>query len=100
MPAPQGDGMAALIVFRDPDDQDVSLPGRLRRLFALTATEADLAVALSQGASLTEIAGTRTLRASTVRSQIKPIAAKMRCSRQAEIAAIVAHLPPLPPRGS
>ena len=88
-------GGAALVLFRDPDSEDASLGTRLRALFALTAAEAGLAVALSHGASLAEIAAARRVRESTVRSQMKSIAAKMHCRRQAEISAIVARLPPL-----
>ena len=88
-------GGGALVLFRDPDSEDASLGARLRILFALTAAEAGLAVALSHGASLSEIAAARRVRESTVRSQMKSIAAKMHCRRQAEITAIVALLPPL-----
>ena len=88
-------GGSTLVLFRDPDSEDGSLNARLRNLFALTAAEAGLAVALSHGASLREIAAARAVRESTVRSQMKSIAAKMHCRRQAEITAIVARLPPL-----
>jgi DNA-binding CsgD family transcriptional regulator len=83
------------VVFRDPDQKDPSLVGRLRSLYGLTQAEAELAAALGEGVGVTEIVAARGVRESTVRSQLKALAAKMRCRRIAEIAALVARMPPL-----
>ena len=96
MPVPcAGPSPRALLLFRDPDLEQPSLASRVQALFSLTATEAELAIALSEGASLAQIAIRRSVRESTVRSQLKGLAGKMRCSRQSEIAAVIAKLPPL-----
>ena len=90
-----GTSSRALVLFRDPDLEQPSLASRVQALFGLTATEADLAVALAEGASVAQIASRRAVRESTVRSQLKGLAAKMNCNRQSEIVAVVAKLPPL-----
>lgn len=85
----------ALIMFRDPDAKDPSLHDRVKFLYRLTDAEAELAVALAEGLSLAEIASIRSVRDNTIRSQTKALAAKMQCSRQAEIAILVARIPPI-----
>lgn len=85
----------ALIVFRDPDMQEPSLGVRLQSIFRLTPAEAELAVCLGAGDSLADIARARRVRENTVRSQVKSLAAKLGCHRQAEIAAIIARVPPI-----
>ncbi len=85
----------ALIVFRDPDAKDPSLVHRVRAYYQLTPAEAELAVALGSGLSVARIAEMRGVRESTLRSQVKSVAAKMDCKRQSEIAVIVAGIPQL-----
>jgi DNA-binding CsgD family transcriptional regulator len=85
-------GNAALLMARDPDLVDTTLPHRVRSLFHLTAAETKLAIALSEGVSVLQYAREHAITQSTVRSQTKSIAAKMHCSRQVEIAAVVASL--------
>ena len=85
----------ALLLFRDPDSRDRTLPERLRAFYGLTGAEARLAVELADGATLSEAAAGRDVRESTVRSQLKSLMAKMHCTRQAEVTAVVASLPPL-----
>lgn len=94
---PMADGAVrgALILFADPHAQDETLAARLRALFQLTPAEAYLAVALTQGEALQAIAARRAVGLGTVRGQVKSIAAKMHCRRQAQIAAVVARLPVL-----
>ena len=90
----------ALLVFRDPEQHDPTVGDRLKGLYHLSNAEADLAMGLAQGASLADTAERRGVRESTVRSQMKTLAAKMNRHRQGEIIAAVAALPPLPPKGS
>ena len=85
----------ALLLFRDPAVTDLSLVDRLRAIYRLTVAEAELAVSLSRGLSLTEIAASRSVQESTIRSQMKSIAGKMGCSRQSQIVMLVTGLPPL-----
>lgn len=82
-----------MIVFRDPDAEDMSLVQRLRAWFGLTSAEAEIAVGLGAGQSAAEIAVARGVSANTMSWQLKCIMAKMNCNRQAEIAAVVAGLP-------
>jgi DNA-binding CsgD family transcriptional regulator len=91
-------GTSALFVLRDPDAEDASLAQRLRGLFRLSPAEADLAIALARGETLSEIAARRSAAESTVRTQVKTIAAKMGCHRQAEVTAAINRLVPLRPR--
>jgi DNA-binding CsgD family transcriptional regulator len=95
VPLPGSAQSAALLIFRDCGGLDATLPSRLRSLFKLTAAEARLAIAVSEGMSVSRYASENLIARSTVRSQTKSIAAKMRCSRQVEIASIVAGLPPI-----
>lgn len=84
-----------IIVFQDPDAEDISLAQRLRNLFGLTRAEAEIAVELGAGRSPAEIKSARGVSPNTVSWQLKSIMAKMNCNRQAEIAAVVAGLPNL-----
>jgi DNA-binding CsgD family transcriptional regulator len=85
---------AALVLFRDPDMPDHSVSGQLRSLFNLTNAEAAVASDLANGLTLDQIARNRGVRIVTLRSQLKAVAAKTGCNRQAEIVALVRRLPP------
>lgn len=78
----------------DRDCRDATLPGRLRTLFHLTATEAEVAVAL-EAMSVSEIAAVRGTTVETIRSQVKSVSGKLGCSRQSEIVAVICNLPKL-----
>jgi len=82
-----------MLLFRDPDRQDISLAGRLRMLFGLSKTEAEIAVELSKGRSPAEIMHARDVSANTLSTQLKSIMAKMNCKRQGQVAAVIAGLP-------
>lgn len=71
----------------------------LRSLFGLTAAEAEIAERLAGGSSPAEIADQRRVSVQTVRVQIKAIAQKLGCGRQAEIAAVVNSIPLAPHAG-
>jgi DNA-binding CsgD family transcriptional regulator len=93
-PMPPGDRL--MILFRDPDVEDVSLTSRLRSLFDLTLAEAAVAADLARGVALGDIARRRGVGPNTLKTQLASIMHKMRCRRQAQVAAIVAALPPAP----
>lgn len=84
-----------LILANDPGRQDTSLSLRLRELYHLSSTEAQLAVMLGNGKSLAAIAEERGVALSTVQTQIKTILAKLDVGRQADIVGIVQSLPRL-----
>lgn len=85
----------ALILVSSSDIADPTRLERLRSLYALTPSEAAIAVMLTDGLQPVEIAEQRRVSTETVRIQIKQIAFKLGCNRQAEIVRAVASLPPL-----
>lgn len=84
-----------LLVISDPQQRDPSLVDRLRMLYGLSGSEADVAIGLAEGGSPACLAAQRETSLETVRNQIKAVSAKLGCSRQAEIVALVAGLPRL-----
>lgn len=88
-----GAGRQILITASDPDSRDCTLQERLRQLYRLTPTEADLAVRITEGAAVGEVARERGVTLGTVQSQMKAVLAKLDCHRQAEVVRIVASLP-------
>ena len=71
-----------------------ALPARgvLRAALGLTATEAEVALALAQGASASSIARERDISLETVRSHLKTIFAKTGTQRQATLVALILQL--------
>ena len=68
------------------------LRSRLCQDFGLTQHEADIAMLLAEGQSVSEIAQMKARSIHTVRNQIKSVMAKMDASRQAEVVRIVAAI--------
>lgn len=68
---------------------------RLSALFGLSASEAEVAVALSLGDRPEEIASRRGVRISTVRTQLSSILSKTGTARQADLVRLIASLPRL-----
>ncbi len=96
MAVPAGDSRRNIVmVSRDPHLVDASAKNRLRSLYGLSNREAQLAVALAQGATPQEIADDWGVAIGTVRTQIKHVSAKLGCHRQADIVRIVNALPRL-----
>jgi DNA-binding CsgD family transcriptional regulator len=92
LPAASPNDPSALALVRDDELGRAYLPAQLARLFGLTRAEAQLAAALAEGASLKEIADTRAVKISTVRTQAQMVLDKAGVSRQAEFVALVARL--------
>ena len=88
-------GRQLLVTVTDPEGRDSSLAARLRTLYGLSASEAEVAIRISEGASLAELAEERRTAIGTIRNQTKAVAEKLGCGRQAEIVARVKGLPPL-----
>ena len=84
-----------MLIARDPQEKDNSVPTRLRDIYRLSDAEAEVALAVAAGASMEEIAAKRATAVDTVRSQFKKLAAKMGCRRQNEVAGLISALPPL-----
>ena len=93
--APGHAGQALLLAF-DPYPDGDGLTASLRTCFGLTPSEAEVAGAVAEGRAVTDIARRRQVAVGTIRSQLKRIAAKLGCTRQSQIAAIVNAVPPLP----
>ncbi|MGH6993028.1 MAG: helix-turn-helix transcriptional regulator, partial [Caulobacteraceae bacterium] len=94
LPQPGG-ASTALVVLRDPDLASEGSVKSLRALYGLTAAEAAIASELTGGRSPDEVAEARGVSIETVRSQLKALAAKMGVSRQSEIVATIAAMPPV-----
>lgn len=90
-----GAGRQVIVIVTDPAAACPGTETRLRALFGLTASEAYLAVRLSEGATSAEIAVARGVSIGTIRVQLKSVAAKLGCARQAEIVSLVKDLPRL-----
>ena len=81
-----------LVLLRQAASSSGMLVNSLRQLFRLSPAEAAIAIALSTGADLQEIAEARSVKLNTLRSQIASIMAKTNTRRQAELVALVARL--------
>ncbi len=88
-------GRQVLVTVTDPEISDASLAARLRTLYRLSASEAEIAIRISQGATLADLAVERRTAIGTIRNQTKSVSEKLGCGRQAEIVALVRSLPPL-----
>ncbi|RTL61144.1 MAG: helix-turn-helix transcriptional regulator [Hyphomicrobiales bacterium] len=86
---------AILVVTAIHSAPDVT-PQLLMGAFDLTSAEARLALDLSQGHTLSEIAGARALSQHTLKTQLKSVFQKLDVRRQSDVVKIVEHLKPLP----
>lgn len=86
-------GRLALILASTGDMADPTRVERLRLLYGLSPSEAAIAIMLTDGMQPAEIAEQRRVSPETVRIQIKQIAFKLGCNRQAEIVRTVSSLP-------
>lgn len=71
-------------------------PVTLQKVFGLTAAEARLAVEIANGQAPLEIAKTRNVSRTTVRSQLASLFAKTETKRQAELVALLGQVSVLP----
>ncbi len=71
---------------------DRNVGATLRRLYGLTESEADIALAIADGASLREIAQRREVSLHTVRNQLKTIQTKTEMRRQSDLVRLVERL--------
>ena len=82
-----------LVLAADPRPNLTRVIEPLRNCFRLTRAEALVAIAIAEGSSLPQIAERRSVSVATIRTQLKTVAAKLGCTRQSQIAAIVHAVP-------
>lgn len=86
----EGQGTPCAAVFiSDPDLRETASQQTLGELFGLTPAEANLAILLSRGLSLSEVSEAQNISQHTARAQLKSIFAKTGVSRQAELVRLV-----------
>jgi DNA-binding CsgD family transcriptional regulator len=89
-----------LVLIRDPADGPVLAEQTLQQLFALTAAEAGVALALSVGRSAEDIAVERRVSLPTVRTQIRQILEKTGAQHLRDLVRLLAGLPTVRPSGA
>jgi len=89
---PALNGANVLLVAFDPEIRQAPPADMLKRMFALTEAEADVAIGIACGRRVAEIAVDRGVKVETVRSHSKTVFAKTRTRGQAELAALMARL--------
>lgn len=80
---------AAIVLIRDPQQRQATVPQYLRDLYGLTAAEGALVVALADGHSLEQVSEQRATSLNTLRTQLKSAMGKVGANRQGELIAIV-----------
>lgn len=79
----------AVVMIVDPDHGPAPQKAILRQVFGFTEAEASIALELSLGRDIEEIAQMRAVRPGTIRGQMKLIFAKTETRRQAELVALL-----------
>lgn len=82
----------ALLMMTPVSSDRAPSPALLRSLFDLTPSEARVAEGVAVGRTLEEIAEAGEVSITTVRSQMRKVLEKTGCSRQAEVAALLAKV--------
>jgi DNA-binding CsgD family transcriptional regulator len=85
---------SAILVLTRASSEPTSATPLLRVLFDLSPAEAEVAAAIAAGETIERFALLRGRSQSTVRNQVKSVLAKTGCSRQADLARVVAQLLP------
>jgi DNA-binding CsgD family transcriptional regulator len=86
----------SIVVLLDRDARLEPSPQTLQRMFGLTCAETQLALRMSRGDSPLEIARSRRLSRTTIRSQLASLFAKTETNRQAELVALLCRVAVLP----
>ena len=84
------------MIFVDPVGRVRIDPGLVQSALGLTPAESEVAVLLAEGRTTRQIAATTGRGCDTVRTHLKHIFAKLRVSRQLEVARLVYALSRLP----
>ena len=75
----------ALVYLKDAQSAAIIDPKEVQMLFSLTPAEANIAVALADGLTLSEYAELKGISIGTTRIQLKSVFSKMGINRQAEL---------------
>jgi DNA-binding CsgD family transcriptional regulator len=89
----------AVLMIVDPDAFHAPQMPELRQMFGLTTSEVAIAVALTSGHEVEEIARTRHVSPGTLRVQLKSIFLKTGVRRQSELVALLLRVSRLPRQG-
>lgn len=89
--APGTDRLACLVVELHAKPHDRA--DLLRQRYRLSAAETALAIALTEGQSLRDIAAAKRISVNTLRVQLQAIFAKTSCHRQSELVGLILRLP-------
>ena len=81
------------MLVKDPNQRTEILPETATQIFGLTPAEARLAIELSSGQTLEEIAEKQEINVSTVRAHLKKIFQKTDTNRQAELVRLLLSIP-------
>ena len=84
------------VILLDLDAQPEPTPRTLQRLFGFTAAETQIAVELSRGRNLLDIARARRLSRTTIRSHLAALFIKTQTRRQVELVALLGRVAVLP----
>ena len=90
-------GPAVVVLLTDPDHAPETPAQLLRRVYGLTRKEAQLALALAGGASLSDAAEGLRIAEGTARRHLAAIFARTGIHRQAELVRLILSLPPTRP---
>lgn len=85
---------SAVIFISDPEVESETPTEILRRLYGLTAAEAELAVRLANGLSLDQAADQQDIAKETARAHLKRIFSKTETGRQAQLVRLLMTTPP------
>jgi DNA-binding CsgD family transcriptional regulator len=83
----------AVLFLSEGDARPGAPAATIMRLFGLTATEVQIALALAAGKTLDEIAAERGASKNTARTQMQVILSKTGANRQAEVVRLILSLP-------
>ncbi|HMO49279.1 MAG TPA: LuxR C-terminal-related transcriptional regulator [Rubrivivax sp.] len=83
----------AMVLLHDPGAKRRHDPFVVAAMYDLTPAEAKVAVAVAEGAEVSEIARSHGVAVATVRSQLHAVFAKMGISRQSEVVGALASIP-------
>jgi DNA-binding CsgD family transcriptional regulator len=84
-------GIMGLLLIREPHHSPEFSTDVLRRAFGLTRSEAEIAVQVTSGRAVADIAKSRGVSVGTLRNQIKSIFAKTATSSRAQLTALLTH---------
>lgn len=91
-PVGHGEHRNIIIAVRDIGHKSPMFVDRVKALFRLAPAEADIAVQLTLGADLPEIAAARGVSINTIRTQMASAMVKVGVHRQAELVAVIAGI--------